>query len=50
VHCAKHCTVCEQDPEKPKCTRLKEKCEWLEVGGPGLVADKGKGKANVMTA
>jgi len=28
-----------------KCTGLKEKCEWPEVGGPGLVVDKGKGKA-----
>jgi len=24
---------------------LKEKCEWPEVGGSGLVVDKGKGKA-----
>ena len=43
--------VCERDPEKPKqracmkCTGLKEKCEWLEVAGPGPVMDKGKGKA-----
>jgi len=28
-----------------KCARLKEKCEWPEVGGPGPVVDKGKGKA-----
>jgi len=28
-----------------KCTGLKERCEWLEVGGPGPVVDKGKGKA-----
>jgi len=28
-----------------KCTGLKEWCEWLEVGGPGPVVDKGKGKA-----
>jgi len=28
-----------------KCTGLKEKCEWLEVAGPGPVMDKGKGKA-----
>ena len=28
-----------------KCTGLKEWCKWLEVGGPGLVVDKGKGKA-----
>jgi len=28
-----------------KCTRLKERCEWPEVGGPGPVVDKGKGKA-----
>jgi len=27
-----------------KCARLKEKCEWLEVGEPGPVVDKGKGK------
>jgi len=51
VRCAKHRTVCEQDPEKPKqracmkCTGLKEKCEWPEVGGPGPVVDKAKGKA-----
>jgi len=46
----KHRAVCERDLEKPKqrvcmkCTGLKEKCEWLEVGGPGPVVDKGKGK------
>jgi len=28
-----------------KCAGLKERCEWPEVGGPGLVVDKGKGKA-----
>jgi len=28
-----------------KCAGLKEKCEWPEVAGPGLVVDKGKGKA-----
>jgi len=28
-----------------KCMGLKERCEWLEIGGPGLVVDKGKGKA-----
>jgi len=28
-----------------KCTGLKEQCEWLEVGGPGPVVDKAKGKA-----
>ena len=28
-----------------KCTGLKEWCKWPEVGGPGLVVDKGKGKA-----
>ena len=28
-----------------KCTGLKERCKWPEVGGPGLVVDKGKGKA-----
>jgi len=28
-----------------KCTGLKERCEWLEVGGLGPVVDKGKGKA-----
>jgi len=43
MRCAKHRTVCERDPEKPKqracmkCAGLKEKCEWPEV-------DKGKGK------
>ena len=28
-----------------KCASLKEKCEWPEVAGPGLVVDKEKGKA-----
>jgi len=28
-----------------KCTGLKERCKWPEVGGPGPVVDKGKGKA-----
>jgi len=28
-----------------KCAGLKDKCEWLEVGGSGPVVDKGKGKA-----
>jgi len=28
-----------------KCMGLKERCEWPEVGGPGPVVDKGKGKA-----
>jgi len=28
-----------------KCTGLKERCEWPEVGGLGPVVDKGKGKA-----
>jgi len=51
VHCAKHRAVCERNPEKPKqrecmkCAGLKEKCEWLEVGGLGPVVEKGKGKA-----
>jgi len=27
-----------------KCAGLKERCEWLEVGGPVPVVDKGKGK------
>ena len=27
-----------------KCAGLKERCEWPEVGGPGPVVDKGKGK------
>ena len=42
--------LCEQDLEKPKqracmkCAGLKERCEWLEVGGPGLVVDKAKEK------
>jgi len=46
--------LCERDPEKPKqcvcmkCAGLKEQCKWPEVGGLGLVVDKGKGKA-VMT-
>jgi len=46
----KHKAKCEQDPEKPKqrvymkCTGLKEWCEWPEVGGPGPVVDKAKGK------
>ena len=33
-----------------KCAGLKEKCEWPEVGGPGLVVDKGKGKAKKQGA
>jgi len=33
-----------------KCTGLKERCEWPEVGGPGPVADKGKGKAKEQGA
>jgi len=33
-----------------KCAGLKEQCEWLEVGGPGLVADKGKGKVKEQGA
>jgi len=32
-----------------KCAGLKEQCEWLEVGGPGLVVDKGKGKVKEVT-
>jgi len=28
-----------------KCAGLKERCEWPEVGGPGPVVEKGKGKA-----
>jgi len=28
-----------------KCVGLKERCEWPEVGGPGPVVEKGKGKA-----
>jgi len=56
VRCAKHCAVCERDPERPKqwacmkCAGLKEKCEWPEVGGPGPVVDKGKGKAKEKEA
>jgi len=48
--------MCERDLEKPKqwacmkCAGLKEKCEWPEVGGPGLVVDKGKGKAKEKEA
>jgi len=30
-----------------KCVGLKERCKWPEVGGPGLVVDKGKGKVVV---
>ena len=42
----KHKAKCERDPEKPKqCVGLKERCKWPEVGGPGPVVDKGKGKA-----
>jgi len=33
-----------------KCAGLKERCEWPEVGGPGPVADKGKGKAKEQGA
>jgi len=48
----KHKAKCERDPEKPKqhmcmkCTGLKERCEWLEVGnaGSGSGGDKAKGK------
>ena len=46
----KHKAKCERDPEKPKqracmkCAGLKERCEWPEVGGPGPVVDKEKGK------
>jgi len=32
-----------------KCAGLKEWCEWPEVGGPGPVVDKGKGKAVVTS-
>jgi len=52
----KHKAKCERDPEKPKqracmkCAGLKERCEWPEVGGPGPVADKGKGKAKEQGA
>jgi len=28
-----------------KCAGLKERCEWPEVGGPGPVVEKEKGKA-----
>jgi len=28
-----------------KCAGLKERCEWPEVGSPGPVVEKGKGKA-----
>ena len=48
--------MCEWDPERPKqrvcmkCARLKEKCEWPEVGEPGPVVDKGKGKAKEQGA
>jgi len=56
VCCTKYRMVCECDPEKPKqwacmkCTGLKEKCEWPEVGGPSLVVDKGKGKVKEKEA
>jgi len=33
-----------------KCAGLKERCEWPEVGGPGPVADKGKGKVKEQGA
>jgi len=33
-----------------KCAGLKERCEWPEVGGPGPVVDKGKGKAKEQGA
>ena len=33
-----------------KCAGLKERCEWPEVGGPGPVVDKGKGKAKEKEA
>jgi len=33
-----------------KCAGLKERCEWPEVGGPGPVAEKGKGKAKEQGA
>jgi len=33
-----------------KCAGLKEQCKWPEVGGPGPVADKGKGKAKEQGA
>jgi len=33
-----------------KCAGLKEQCEWPEVGGPGPVADKGKGKVKEQGA
>jgi len=48
--------MCEHNLEKPKqqacmkCAGLKEKCEWPEVGSPGLVVDKGKGKAKEKEA
>ena len=32
-----------------KCTGMKERCEWLEVGGLGPVVDKGKGKVKEVT-
>jgi len=49
----KHKAKCERDPEKPKqcacmkCTGLKERCEWPEVGNTrsGSGGDKVKGKA-----
>jgi len=52
----KHKAKCERDPEKPKqhacmkCAGLKEQCKWPEVGGPGLVVDKGKGKVKEQGA
>ncbi|KIM56661.1 hypothetical protein SCLCIDRAFT_29419 [Scleroderma citrinum Foug A] len=47
VHCAKARAKCERSGGKhqrawDRCTGLKEKCEWLEVGGTGV--GKGKGK------
>jgi len=32
-----------------KCAGLKERCEWLEVGGLGPVVDKGKGMVKEVT-
>jgi len=32
-----------------KCVGLKEQCEWPEVGGPGPVVEKGKGKVKEVT-
>jgi len=49
----KHKAKCERDTEKPKqcacmkCTGLKERCEWPEVGNAGSRSSGDKAKGNV---